>query len=154
MRPTIARLEAAQLRLLGRSLLGIVSRTDVLILTTRGRKSGTIRDTPLAYVEHEGGWLISGGALGQPAVDWVANIRARPRASIRLRRVRLNVVAEALDGVDYEIARTIALRRWPRISTYERRACRPVPIFLLRRAPEKPCSSRFALDRSCVADVE
>jgi deazaflavin-dependent oxidoreductase (nitroreductase family) len=145
LRPTIARLEAAQLRLLGRSLLGSLSRTDVLVLTSRGRKSGAVRETPLAYVEHDGGWLISGGAFGQRAVDWVANIRSRPHASITLRRVRLNVVAEALSGDHYEIARTIALRRWPRISTYERRAGRSVPIFLLRPAREPPCPSRFAV---------
>lgn len=143
LRATIARVEAAQIRLVGRSLLASLSRIDVLVLTTRGRKTGLIRKTPLAYVEHEDGWLISGGAFGQRAVDWVANIRARPHASITVRRVRVNVVAEALSGEHYDRARAIALRRWPRVSTYERRAGRPVPIFFLRPAPRRPCSSRL-----------
>jgi deazaflavin-dependent oxidoreductase (nitroreductase family) len=125
-------LEAAQLRRFRRSLLGVLSRSDVLVLTTRGRKSGRIRQTPVAYLEHDGGWLITGGAGGRSAVDWVANLHAQPHASITLARERFDVVAEALTGDRYRHARTIALRRWPRLSTYEHRAGRPAPIFILR----------------------
>jgi deazaflavin-dependent oxidoreductase (nitroreductase family) len=136
LQPTIARLEAAQLRCFRRSLLGVLSRTDVLILTTRGRRTGLRRETPLAYIEHEGGWLVSGGAGGRRAVDWVANLRGQPHARITLAGDRVTVVAEALSGDAYQTARAAALRRWPRISTYERRAGRSVPIFILRPAPK------------------
>lgn len=134
LQPMIARLEAAQVRHFRRSLLGVLSRADVLVLTTQGRKSGRIRETPVAYLEHDGGWLISGGAGGRPAVDWVANLHAQRHASITLAGERLDVVAEALTGDDYWRARTIAVRRWPRLSTYERRAGRAAPIFILRLA--------------------
>lgn len=131
-RPFVARLEVAQLRRSGRSALGTLFRTDVLILTTIGRRTGRRRNTPVAYLDYAGGWLISGGAGGQHRVDWVANLRAHPDASVTVRRERIAVVAEALDGDDYDRARAVALRRWPRITQYEKRAGRTVPMFVLR----------------------
>ena len=131
-RPLVARFEVAQLRRSGRSALGTLFRTDVLILTTTGRRTGRRRETPVAYLEYAGGWLISGGAGGQQRVDWVANLRADPDAWVTVRRERVAVEAEALDGDAYEYARPVALRTWPRIAHYEKRAGRTVPMFVLR----------------------
>jgi deazaflavin-dependent oxidoreductase (nitroreductase family) len=132
LRPFVARLEVAQIRRSGRSALGALFHTDVLVLTTIGRRTGRWRETPVAYLECAGGWLISGGAGGQQRVDWVANLRAHPDAWITVRRRRIAVVAEALDGDDYDQAHVAALHTWPRIARYEKRSGRAVPMFLLR----------------------
>lgn len=116
----------------GRSGLGVVFRADVLVLETTGRRTGKRRETPLAYVEHEGGWLVAGGAGGQATVDWVANLVADSRATVTIERRQGEVVAVRLSGAEYASARDLALRTWPRIRAYERRSGRPVPLFLLR----------------------
>lgn len=116
----------------GRSGLGVVFRADVLVLETTGRRTGKRRETPLAYVEHEGGWLVAGGAGGQATVDWVANLVADSRATVTIERRQGEVVAVRLSGAEYASARDLALRTWPRVRAYERRSGRPVPLFLLR----------------------
>lgn len=116
----------------GRSGLGVVLRADVLVLETTGRRTGKRRETPLAYVEHEGGWLVAGGAGGQATVDWVANLVADSRATVTIERRQGEVVAVRLSGAEYASARDLALRTWPRVRAYERRSGRPVPLFLLR----------------------
>ena len=132
VRPLVGRIESAQVRRFGRSGLGLAFRTQVLVLETTGRRTGRRRQTPLAYLEHDGGWLVSGGAGGQSTVDWVANLRAQPRASVFVGRQQVGVVAERVAGDAYDRVHELAMRTWPRIRAYERRAGRPVPIFVLR----------------------
>lgn len=44
-----------------------------------------------------------------------------------------DVLADALSGERYAVARAQALDRWPKVMRYEQRAGRPVPMFVLRR---------------------
>ncbi len=51
----------------------------VIVLTTRGHKSGNVRKTPLMRVEHDGEYAVvasKGGAPEHPL--WVYNLRANP----------------------------------------------------------------------------
>lgn len=107
----------------------------MLVLHTRGRRTGRRRDTPLAVHEAADGtlWLV-GGAGGQTAIpDWVANLRAEPAAEVTLDRRRLPVLATEVTGPDRDGAWRTLREVWPRIDVYERRAGRPVPVFRLDR---------------------
>jgi deazaflavin-dependent oxidoreductase (nitroreductase family) len=128
----VGRVEAAEIRLTGTSVLGGLSRTDVLVLVTRGRKSGRERRTPVAYIRTTDGWLIAGGANGQPRVDWVANLRTTPAARVIVGRREHHVTAFEPVGDDYDRARADVVSRWPRVSRYEAQAGRKVPVFDLR----------------------
>jgi deazaflavin-dependent oxidoreductase (nitroreductase family) len=125
--------EAAQVRWFGRSLLSVAFRTEVLVLHSTGRRSGTERGTTLAFHRLEDGSLIVvGGAGGQVRVpDWVANLRARPDVAVTVDRRRVDVRAEELAGA----ARTEMWREvraiWPRVDVYQRRAGQDVPVFRL-----------------------
>jgi deazaflavin-dependent oxidoreductase (nitroreductase family) len=76
------------------ALLSIGVRTGPMrLLTVRGRKSGQPRTTPVAIVEQEGRrWVIS--PYGQ--VDWVRNLRAAGRATLRRGRQTEMVTATEL----------------------------------------------------------
>lgn len=133
VKPTVARIEAAQIRRTGTSVLARLFRTDVLVLVTRGRRTGRERSTPLACAAIAGGWLISGGAGGQRHVDWVANLRANPAVNVVVRRRTFRVTAVEAVGTDYDAARAFVIKRWPRVLSYETAAGRSVPIFELHR---------------------
>src|SRR5437588_11825080 len=79
-----ARIESAQLRRTGWSATSLMWRLPVLVLVTRGRRTGKRRETPLTYVRDDAGrLLISGGAVGQTSnPDWVANLRAEPNCEV------------------------------------------------------------------------
>src|SRR3954465_12771291 len=60
--------------------------TVVLILGTRGRKSGEWRKTPLIYQEHDGDYLIvasKGGAPEPPA--WYLNLSENPEVEVQVK---------------------------------------------------------------------
>lgn len=84
----------------------------VLLLTTRGRKSGQPRLTPLQYEEVDGLYYIA-SARGAEA-DWYKNILADPRVHVRLREREFEAVAEPVtDPVRIADFLELRLRRHP-----------------------------------------
>ena len=53
----------------------------IVVVTTRGNKSGKLRKTPLMRVEHDGEYALVGSQGGAPKHPvWVHNLRADPTA--------------------------------------------------------------------------
>jgi deazaflavin-dependent oxidoreductase (nitroreductase family) len=94
--------------------LGPVLGRLVLLLTTKGRKSGIPRVTPLQY-EELGGLFYLGSALGQSA-DWFRNIMADPRVEVRVKDRRFACLAQPVTDPQ-QIADFLELRlkRHPRM---------------------------------------
>jgi deazaflavin-dependent oxidoreductase (nitroreductase family) len=133
IRRLAAPIEAAQVRWAGRSLLSVAFRTPVLVLHSRGRRSGRLRSTTLAYHRvDDGSFIVVGGAGGQVRVpDWVANLRADPTAAVTVRRAHIEVEAVELTGSERAAVWRTVRDVWPKIDAYERRAGREVPVFHL-----------------------
>lgn len=131
----MSRLEVAQVHRTGHSIVSLLFRTQVLVLHSTGRRSGSARSTVLAVATiADDTMLIVGGAAGQRATpDWVANLRADPHAEITYRRRRIPVRAEELLGDQRRSAWRQLSVLWPRILDYERRSGRTVPVFELHR---------------------
>lgn len=68
-------------------------------LTTTGRRSGEARAVPL-YAWEDGDRLVIVGSLGGSAKDpdWVGNLRADPRATVKTVRVIPLFVLETVDA--------------------------------------------------------
>lgn len=114
--------------LLGGNLLGI----QMLLLTTRGRKTGRLRTLPLAYVEHDGAYVIvasNGGAEKPPA--WWLNLRASETATVQVRDARFDV-AWALAPKDERMAYWRKLQAAiPAYRMYRTRTDREIPLVRL-----------------------
>ena len=64
--------------------LGSLIAGQVMVLTTRGRLTGRVRNTPLWYVrEGDTVFCISGWG---PSSDWSRNLKTDPRARVRIGR--------------------------------------------------------------------
>lgn len=86
----------------------------VLLLTTRGRRSGKARVTPLQY-ERVDGVLVVGSARGT-ASDWYRNLLADPRAEVRVGQTRLTAIAEtSTDPARIVDFLELRLERHPRV---------------------------------------
>jgi deazaflavin-dependent oxidoreductase (nitroreductase family) len=127
------KLEVFELRHLGTSGMSILGRNRMLVIETTGRKTGKIRRTPVAYWQDGDALFVGGGAAGMTRVDWLANVRARPRCAVWVKRERIDVVATELEGAEYEAARAYAFERWPFTKKYEAMSGRRVPYFRLDR---------------------
>jgi deazaflavin-dependent oxidoreductase (nitroreductase family) len=123
-------------RYLGASGLSLLWRTPVLLLETKGRRTGRTRRAAVAYWRADGAYFVGGGAGGMTRVDWVANLRASSHATVWVDRRRTEVTVTELRGDRYEQARHEAMRRWPRSRKYEHISGRAIPYFEL--APVKP----------------
>src|SRR2546423_201573 len=98
----VTRLHARLLRLtrgrLRRSFL-LAAGQPVLVLTTRGRRSGKPRSTPVAYIR-DGDRLVvtaANAGLDRPPAWWL-NLEADPRAEVEVGGRRTSVRARRAEG--------------------------------------------------------
>jgi deazaflavin-dependent oxidoreductase (nitroreductase family) len=83
LRPSWLRARLAKWAVLPyRSGLGFLLARQVMILTTRGRKTGKARRTPLWYIREEDTiYCLSGWGSSS---DWLKNLRADPYVTIQI----------------------------------------------------------------------
>ena len=119
--------------LIGANLIGI----QMLLLTTKGRKTGKSRTLPLAYVEVDDALVVvasNGGADVAPA--WWLNLQAAETAEVQVRGERFPVHWDVVPG-DQRIAYWRHLQAAiPAYRIYRTRTDREIPIVRLRRAEE------------------
>jgi deazaflavin-dependent oxidoreductase (nitroreductase family) len=101
-------------------------------LTTTGRRSGKLHSVPL-YAWDDADRLVIVGSLGGSArdPDWVHNLRADPRATIKKGRDVLGVRASEVDGSDRDRLWKLVVAAFPMYATYQRKTDRRIPLFVL-----------------------
>lgn len=101
-------------------------------LTTTGRRSGQPRTVTL-YAWPDDDRLVVVGSWGGAARDpaWVGNLRADPRATLRVGRAERPVVAREIDGPERERLWDLVCEAFPLYATYQRRTARRIPLFVL-----------------------
>lgn len=94
--------------------LGPLLGHRIMLLTTRGRRTGRKRITPLQFEEDQG--VIYVGAMRGQQADWFRNILANPKVQVRMGKLYFDARAEAITDPE-RIADFIALRlvRHPRM---------------------------------------
>jgi len=86
-------------RLSGGRIGGKVGRAPVLLLTTRGRKSGQQRTAPVVYLaDGENVVVINTNAGNAKVPAWSLNLKANPRAEVERGRRRYRVRARVAEG--------------------------------------------------------
>ncbi|MFD7947512.1 nitroreductase family deazaflavin-dependent oxidoreductase, partial [Streptomyces sp. NPDC059744] len=104
----------------------------VIILTTRGAKSGKIRKTPLMRVEHDGAYAVVaslGGAPRHPV--WYHNITADPRVELQDGSVRQDMNAREVTGDEKRVWWERAVEAFPDYADYQEKTDRQIPVLVL-----------------------
>jgi deazaflavin-dependent oxidoreductase (nitroreductase family) len=112
-----------------------IGDVPILLLTTKGRRSGQMRTVPVMYVPGEEPVLVAsnGGSPSHPS--WYLNLQAEPRAAIEIGGRREEVIARTVSGEEREPLWLQAVALYPAYASYQRRADRQLPVVVLRR----PC---------------
>lgn len=108
----------------------------VVVLTSRGARSGKLRKTPLMRVEHEGCYAVvasKGGAAQHPL--WYHNLRADPRVELQDGPRRQDMTARELAGDERSQWWQRAVQVWPDYESYQRLTERQIPVFVLEPQP-------------------
>jgi F420H(2)-dependent quinone reductase len=108
----------------------------VIIVTTRGNKTGKIRKTALMRVEHDGEYALVGSLGGAPKDPvWVHNLRADPTAvMIQDGPEPYDAVVREVTGDDRAEWWERAVAAYPPYAEYQRRTTRTIPLFIASRA--------------------
>jgi deazaflavin-dependent oxidoreductase (nitroreductase family) len=108
--------------------------TSVLILHTRGRKSGETRKHPLIYGRHGDDYLIvasKGGAPDHPG--WYKNLLAHPDVEIQVWDQLIPVSASTASAEEKRALWPIMTKEWPAYDEYQQKTARDIPLVILRR---------------------
>ena len=128
----LSRLHTTVFRLSGGRVGKRAVNNDMLLLTTRGRKTGRPHTVPLLYLS-EGDHLVIiaswGGRDYHP--QWYTNLLAHPEADVNVGGVRRRVVARTADTAERAVWWQRAVDAYPRYADYQRRTRREIPIVFL-----------------------
>lgn len=107
----------------------------VVVVTTRGAKSGKIRKVPLMRVEHAGRYAAvasMGGAPEHPL--WYHNLRADPHVELQDGPVRADMVAREVTGEEKAQWWERAVAAFPDYAKYQAKTDRQIPVFVVEPA--------------------
>jgi deazaflavin-dependent oxidoreductase (nitroreductase family) len=113
---------------IGGSIMGM----PVLLLTTRGRKTGQRRAKALMYLPRGKDFVVVASNLGSPSHPaWWLNLEAEPNASVQVGRTQQSVRArEAIGEERGELWQAITERQ-PAYNEYQAQTSRRIPVVVL-----------------------
>ena len=115
---------------------GQFAGAPLLILKTKGAKTGLERANPMMYQADGDRFLVfasKGGAPTHP--DWYHNLVANPRAQVEVGDETFDVEAEVLTGEERDRFYAIQAERYPGFGEYEKKTdgIRTIPVIALTR---------------------
>lgn len=104
----------------------------ILLLTTRGRKSGAMRTLPLIYRKVNRAYVIiasKGGAPSHPA--WYLNLVEKPACEIQVAHDHFRVSARTAQGSERETLWGKMAQIYPPYNDYQAATTRVIPVVIL-----------------------
>jgi deazaflavin-dependent oxidoreductase (nitroreductase family) len=118
----------ATLGLIGGRLDGL----DVLLLTTRGRRTGRSRCVPLPFFRDGARYLLVASFGGNPKNPaWLTNLVADPRVRLQLGARRWQAHARVAQGDERERLWRDITREFPRYLAYQTKTARTIPVVVI-----------------------
>ena len=106
----------------------------MLAMTAIGRSSGQPRSVQLAFLEHEGDYLVVASAMGQQKhPSWRYNLDANPLVEVQMRGECFAARARVLTDAEKEEVWGDIRQAIPQMNVYEKRTDRNIRVFRLSR---------------------
>jgi proline iminopeptidase len=108
--------------------------STILLLTTKGRKTGLARTVPLIYDLDGANPVIvasKGGAPDHPG--WFKNLVQTPEADVQILESHVPVRAREAEGQEREQLWERMNRMWPHYEEYQAKTDRRIPVVVLER---------------------
>lgn len=127
-----ARKQAELFEQTGGSEANELREKPIIVLTTKGAKTGALRKTALMRVEHSGRYAVvasKGGTPENPA--WYFNMVAEPLVELQDGDVKRDYRARELSGAERDEWWARAVEAWPDYANYQLKTERMIPVFVL-----------------------
>jgi deazaflavin-dependent oxidoreductase (nitroreductase family) len=103
-----------------------------MMLTTRGRKTGRERTTPVLYLQHGADLIVVasfGGNDMHPA--WYLNLKRCPEAEVIVNGERRRLLAYTVSPEEKALIWPRLIKMYPNFATYQQRTRREIPLLRL-----------------------
>lgn len=115
--------------------------SPILLLTSKGRKSGEDRTIPIIYTDWKDGWAIIASKGGSPThPKWYLNVEADPHVQVQVKGDIYEAVARTAESPEREQIWAEAIKHWPNYDVYQSRTDRKIPVVVLN--PVRKLESR------------
>ena len=109
--------------------------SKILLLTTKGRKTGEPRTTPLIYEGSDDKYVIvasKGGAPEDPG--WYENLSKDPQVELQVKDEVFPARARTAQGEERAQLWKLAAKQWPDYDAYQTKTDREIPVVVLERS--------------------
>jgi deazaflavin-dependent oxidoreductase (nitroreductase family) len=109
--------------------------TTILLLHTKGRRSGKERVHPLIYRDYDDKYLVvasKGGSPEQP--DWFRNLEGDPEVVVQIKGERFRARARTATAEEKPEMWRHMTEVWPDYDAYQEKTDREIPVVVLEAA--------------------
>jgi proline iminopeptidase len=109
--------------------------STILLLTTKGRKTGEARTTPLIYAQDGDHYVIVASKGGTPEnPGWYENLAKTPEVELQVRDEVFPAHARTAEGEERDRLWRKANEVWSHYDEYQTKTDREIPVVVLERA--------------------
>ena len=119
---TVLRISVGRLM---QNILGL----NMLLLSTRGRRTGQCRKTPLLYMKDgDKYYCVASFAGSHKHPQWFLNLVANPNVHLLVKRRTLTAIAHVTSGQERDKAWAMLVNYYPAYAKYQKRTERTIPV--------------------------
>lgn len=122
----------------GGRLGGSMGGAQVVLVTTKGRKSGTEHTVPVYAVPHAAGWAMVASFSGHDAHPaWYLNLLAQPESQIQVGGESHRTVMRQVEGDERDEVWGKMVAMYPAYAEYQAATQRRIPVVVLEPARQR-----------------
>jgi deazaflavin-dependent oxidoreductase (nitroreductase family) len=104
----------------------------ILLLTTKGRRTGEGRTIPIIFTQYGDGYVIIASKGGSPThPKWYLNILENANVQVQLKANKFDAIARTAQSPEREKIWAEAVKTWPWYDEYQNRTSRHIPVVVL-----------------------
>ena len=111
---------------------GPLAGHPLLVMTSKGAKTGEPRRAILTFSRDGGDYVVAGSASGAPTdPDWLRNVEVNPDVSVEAENRRFEATATIADEAEHERLWQQHVAALPHFAAYPEQAGRTIPVVRL-----------------------
>jgi deazaflavin-dependent oxidoreductase (nitroreductase family) len=115
--------------------VGQFEGAPLLLLTTKGAKTGETRVNPVMYLVEDGVTYVFGSFAGDPKNPaWYHNLVAHPQVTVEKGTETYDATARVITGADRDRVYAIQAGLFPTFAEYQEKTSRVIPVVALEPA--------------------
>ena len=104
----------------------------ILLLTTKGRRSGEPKTVPLIFVRDGENCVVVASLAGAPQhPTWYLNLQAEPRVQVQVKGEVFEAIARTASSAERTRLWPKAVQAWPQYDDYQAKTSREIPVVIL-----------------------